>query len=210
MGCFSHVDSVQVEVTGAIVVDSVVALEYVVNDSTIYEGEEFVLVAYTTPSILPGATYNWYVDNLLVSTTNDTISEVLNAIEIFGADVKGFENVPIRVEIVTQDGCTKLDTNNMQVHNIPIGIPNAFSPNGDSKNDSFRVVSLIPLTIDEFKVWNRWGQLVYDNENGPDGWNGKQNNEDAPSDVYIYRVIYQITGGSGKQYIKKGDVTLLR
>ncbi len=210
MGCFSHVDSVQVEVTGAIVVDSVVALEYVVNDSTIYEGEEFVLVAYTTPSVLPGATYNWYVDNLLVSTTNDTISEVLNAIEIFGADVKGFENVPIRVEIITQEGCTKLDTNNMQVHNIPIGIPNAFSPNGDSKNDSFRVVSLIPLTIDEFKVWNRWGQLVYDNESGPDGWNGKQNNEDAPSDVYIYRVVYQITGGSGKQYTKKGDVTLLR
>ncbi|MBI5914009.1 MAG: gliding motility-associated C-terminal domain-containing protein, partial [Bacteroidetes bacterium] len=71
-------------------------------------------------------------------------------------------------------------------------------------------VSKIPLTVVEFRVWNRWGQLVYDNESGAEGWDGKQKNEEAASDVYVFSVKYEITGGSGKQYKKKGDVTLLR
>ncbi|MBK8566272.1 MAG: gliding motility-associated C-terminal domain-containing protein [Saprospiraceae bacterium] len=89
-------------------------------------------------------------------------------------------------------------------------MPNAFSPNGDESNDWFQIVSNVPLTINEFKIWNRWGYLVYDNDNPEDGWDGKQKNEEAPSDVYIYKIVYQITGGSGKQYSQKGDVTLLR
>lgn len=150
------------------------------------------------------------MNDVLVSTTTDTISEVLNANEIFGPDVQSFEDLAIRVEIVTTEGCTILKASTMRVYNIPIGAPNAFSPNNDSTNDRFKVISKIPLTISEFKIWNRWGQLVYDNESGPDGWDGKQKNEDAASDVYIYKVTYEITGGSGKQYTKKGDMTLLR
>ncbi|MCF8248078.1 MAG: choice-of-anchor L domain-containing protein [Saprospiraceae bacterium] len=208
-GC-TQSDAMFLTVNQGYVINSITVMEAVPNDSIIYEGEEFVFVVNTTPSVLPGATYNWYIGDSLVSTTTDTISAVLNAFEIFGADIIDSITQNMHVEITSGAGCTSNKNGEFSVHNIPIGIPNAFSPNADSKNDSFRIVSLIPLTIDEFKVWNRWGQLVYDNENGPDGWNGKQNDEDAPSDVYIYRVVYQITGGSGKQYTKKGDVTLLR
>jgi gliding motility-associated-like protein len=210
MGCFSHSDSVFVTVTNQILLDSVLAQEVQVNNDTIFEGEEFILFVQLLTPVPAGSTFNWYVDDVLVSTTQDTVSETLNAEEIFGADVLNVVNRPIRVEVVTPDGCTISKAYFMQVHNIPIGVPNAFSPNGDSKNDRFAVVSLIPITINEFKVWNRWGQLVYDNESGADGWDGKQNGEDAASDVYIYRVVYEITGGSGKEYTQKGDVTLLR
>lgn len=208
-GCMD-IDSVTIFVNQAFRIDSVVAVEATLNDSIIYEGEAFVLIAYTTPSNIPGATYNWYIGDDLVSTTNDTVSEVLNAQELFGLDDVRFEDVPVRLEIVSEAGCSAEKDGNARVNNIPIGIPNAFSPNGDQMNDSFLVVSRIPLTIVEFNIWNRWGQLVYENENGPDGWDGKQKDEEAPSDVYIYRVIYQVTGGSGRQYTKKGDVTLLR
>ncbi len=203
-------DALTVGVTQGYIINSITAMEATPNNDTIYEGEEFVLIVSTTPPVLPGATYNWYVNDSLVSTTNDTISAVLNAIEIFGADVVNSLPVDIRVEITSEAGCSATKPGKMQVYNIPIGIPNAFSPNGDGKNDSFKVVSTIPLTIAEFRVWNRWGQLVYDNESGPDGWDGKQKKEEAASDVYVYRVVYEVTGGSGKQYTKKGDVTLLR
>ncbi len=208
-GCL-ETDEVIVNVNSSFFIVSLVAQETTPNDTIIYEGEEFVLVATTSPSPLPGATYNWYVGDSLVSTTNDTISEVLNAMEIFGADIVDSLPMDISVTITIPAGCESTMDTNAVIYNIPIGIPNGFSPNGDGTNDSFKIISLIPLTINEFKVWNRWGQLVYDNESGVDGWDGKQKNEDAPSDVYIYRVVYEVTGGSGKEYTKKGDVTLLR
>lgn len=208
-GC-SEEDNVTVTVTQGYSINSVIATEVEANDSTIYEGEGFVITVSTTPSILPGATYNWYVGDSLVSTTNDTISEVILAMEIFGDDILDSLPVNIKVEIISETGCQAEGTGAMRVYNIPIGIPNVFTPNGDDTNDRFKIVSPIPLTIAEFKVWNRWGQLVYDNESGADGWDGKFKNEEAASDVYIYRMVYEITGGSGKQYTKKGDVTLLR
>ncbi|MBK8566273.1 MAG: hypothetical protein IPN76_23775 [Saprospiraceae bacterium] len=83
-GClFSN--SMNVFVTEGFRIDSVVGKEYVVNDSLIYEGEEFVLIAYTSPEVLPGATYDWYINDILVSTTNDTISEVLKCNRDFRA-----------------------------------------------------------------------------------------------------------------------------
>ncbi len=208
-GCESS-DEMKVFVIEGFLINSVTAEEYIVNDSIIYEGEEFVLMANTSPEVLPGATYNWYLNDTLVSTTSENISEVLNAAEIFGPDNKRFENQSIRVEIVIPAGCSSIDSSEVSIHNIPLAMPNAFSPNGDETNQNFMIVSQVPLTINEFLIWNRWGQLVYDNENPEDGWDGKQKNEEAPSDVYIYKIVYQIKGGSGKQYTQKGDVTLLR
>lgn len=207
-GCTQTANS-SVHVSQGFAIINVYPSEVEPNDSIIYEGEEFVLIVQTSPPVLPGATYNWYVADVLVSTTNDTTSEAINAVEIFGPDVESSILQDVRVEITSQAGCSAILADTMSVYNIPIAIPNAFSPNGDSKNDSFKVVSLVPLTINEFKVWNRWGQLVFD-EADVAGWNGEQKNDPAPSDVYIYRIVYSITGGSGKKYTQKGDVTLLR
>lgn len=208
-GC-SATDEVEVFVNQGYAINNLYAVEAEANDSTIYEGETFVLVVSTTPAILPNSTYNWYVNDSLVSTTNDTVSAMLNAIEIFGEDFSDSIPINISVQIISETGCEASDSSAMVVYNIPIGIPNVFTPNGDDTNDFFKVVSAIPLTINEFKIWNRWGQLVYDNENGVEGWDGKQKKEEAASDVYIYRVTYEVTGGSGKKYTKKGDVSLLR
>jgi gliding motility-associated-like protein len=118
----------------------------------------------------------------------------------------------LKVLITTPEGCQLSDSILVNILNNPVEMPNAFSPNGDSTNDRFFPVSKVPVTILEFKVWNRWGQWVYDNENGINGWDGRQKNEEAaPSDVYVYFVVYEIDGGTeGAQKPLKGDVTLLR
>ena len=87
-------------------------------------------------------------------------------------------------------------------------IPNAFSPNNDNSNDRFRVLISGDIEIVEFKVFNRWGQLVYDNENGLEGWDGTFNGNPQPSDVYAYLIVLRFP--DGQEVVEKGDVTLIR
>ncbi len=203
--CYPHTESVIVHVEQGFTID---AIEVVQADTTngIYEGEEIILNAVTTPEVIPGATYEWFLNGVLVATTSTPSSGTLNAPEVT-ADQEAFV-----YDLVITDAasCSSSDTAQVRVLNNPVDVPNAFSPNGDELNQNFTPVSQVPVTIVEFKVWNRWGQLVYNNENGNTGWGGMQNNEPAPSDVYIYKIVWEITGGSGRQYVEKGDVTLLR
>ncbi|MEP7268466.1 MAG: gliding motility-associated C-terminal domain-containing protein [Saprospiraceae bacterium] len=86
-------------------------------------------------------------------------------------------------------------------------IPNAFTPNGDMKNDYF-TYSDGALKITKILVFSRWGQLVYNNSDPANGWDGKINGKDAASDIYIYRLTY-ICGDGAPQEVS-GTVTLLR
>ena len=96
---------------------------------------------------------------------------------------------------------------------VPFEMPNAFTPNGDGLNDLFApIVSpyfIIP-TITVFKIYNRMGQLVYNNEARDVGWDGTYRGQDAPSDVYVY--IIEVDFGYGPGHILRGtgEVTLIR
>ncbi len=204
-GCYMHNDTSIVTVTAGFVIDSLI-LNQGDTTSTVYEGEEISLDVFTTPSPLTGATYEWFINGELFATTNAPTTGVFNAPEVF-TDMEGFV---YDVIITDSKGCSANEAVNVTVLNNPVEIPNIFSPNNDGINDFFTMVSKVPVTIIEFKVWNRWGQLVYDNENDLAGWDGSQNEKPAGSDVYVYYIKYEITGGTGKQYVEKGDVTLLR
>ncbi|HQU60982.1 MAG TPA: gliding motility-associated C-terminal domain-containing protein, partial [Saprospiraceae bacterium] len=61
----------------------------------------------------------------------------------------------------------------------------------------------------DFRVYNRWGQLVYDNETPDTGWDGTFDGKPQPSDVYFYIIGYRLLNGFEPKPLK-GDVTLLR
>lgn len=84
--------------------------------------------------------------------------------------------------------------------------PNAFTPNGDGKNDEFKPVSN-NIVFKAFIIYDRWGTEVFNNNTGLWGWDGKLKGVELPSAVYYYYFKYSI---KGKEEIKKGDVTLLR
>lgn len=86
-------------------------------------------------------------------------------------------------------------------------IPNAFTPDADGVNDLFRPLSEIPLDIIQFKIFNRWGELVYDGKN-QQGWDGTDNGNPVPTDVYIYMLEYSTDNGESEKM--SGDVTLIR
>lgn len=93
-------------------------------------------------------------------------------------------------------------------------MPNAFSPNADGYNDFFQpIIQCGDVTDLKIWVYNRWGQLVYtQNQIGAAGWDGKNlKGEALPSDLYVWRCSYQnLIGGKLIAEIKTGEITLIR
>ncbi|MBP6810675.1 MAG: gliding motility-associated C-terminal domain-containing protein, partial [Saprospiraceae bacterium] len=89
-----------------------------------------------------------------------------------------------------------------------IHIPNAFTPNGDGANDFFRVVphegAEVILLL---RVYDRWGQKLYEGAGANAQWDGKIGDKPAPSDVYVWILEYEC---GGQRHKKSMDVTLLR
>jgi gliding motility-associated-like protein len=88
----------------------------------------------------------------------------------------------------------------------PMVMPNAFTPNGDGRNDYFYPVTFNNIgTVKTFRIYDRWGQLVHD-VTGP--WDGKFKGEKQPPGTYIYYLDIQIPN-QGDMHVE-GAVTLLR
>lgn len=96
-----------------------------------------------------------------------------------------------------------------------IHMPNAFSPNADGHNETFRPITA--FVIDEnlegissyyFGVYNRWGEKLFETTDIRDSWDGNYKGEACQQDVYIFRLSCE--GVNGQQYNVKGSVTLLR
>ncbi|MCB0524477.1 MAG: gliding motility-associated C-terminal domain-containing protein [Lewinellaceae bacterium] len=110
--------------------------------------------------------------------------------------------------LIVEDALGCMDTVEFTVESKAIfEIPNAFTPNGDQFNDVFRpAVYQSEVEVLEFKVWNRWGSLIYDDPTS--GWDGTVNGLPATSDVYVY--LIKIRNPGGEEEYRSGDVTLLR
>lgn len=87
-----------------------------------------------------------------------------------------------------------------------IHIPTAFTPNGDGLNDVFRIVSR-KISLKNFMVFNRWGELVFTTNDLLTGWNGDHKGQKIPG-VYVYYVTYTDCMGGTK--LVKGTITMLR
>lgn len=85
--------------------------------------------------------------------------------------------------------------------------PNAFTPNGDHKNDVFRPVTIGNHTVHEFRIVNRWGQTVFESANEKGAWDGNFNGVPQDLDVYFYYFKYEC---DGKIMEQKGEVNLIR
>lgn len=86
-------------------------------------------------------------------------------------------------------------------------VPNAFTPNGDNLNDAFNVEG---SQVEEMylAVYDRWGELVFESQDRSRGWDGSFRGKALAPDVYGYYIKLRCIGG--EEYIKTGNVTLLR
>jgi gliding motility-associated-like protein len=114
---------------------------------------------------------------------------------------------------VTEDGCQGSDTLTVsqQICECLVSMPNAFSPNGDNKNDLFRAIAApdCPITDYTLSVYNRWGELVFTTDDPQAGWNGTFHNTPAEVGTYMYSLVFK-AGTKGLVRHQTGDVTLVR
>ena len=148
----------------------------------------------------PNSTIEWFYNGTSTGLTGETVT--ITALE---------ENNTFSATVTNEFGCTC--TFNQPVTAIlPTNdVPNVFTPDNDGNNDFFKVV-FVPnqgnVQVKNLRVYNRWGQLVYDNETPNTGWDGNHKDKPAPSDVYVYFVEIEFPNGTVEQ--RKGDVTLIR
>jgi len=86
-------------------------------------------------------------------------------------------------------------------------VPNAFTPNGDGKNDYLQIFGTGIEQV-EFSLFDRWGELVYYTTDPNGLWDGVYENEALNSAVFYYYLYVRYVDGTDEQ--KKGDVTLIR
>ena len=89
-------------------------------------------------------------------------------------------------------------------------VPNAFTPNGDGKNEVFDWKSNTEVES-RMQISNRWGEIVFWSENPKEYWDGNYQGHPCPSNMYIWKLEYRSQQSNiGQWFIKQGEVILLR
>jgi gliding motility-associated-like protein len=119
------------------------------------------------------------------------------------------------VEATNYYGCTGRDTVCIKVfcEQGQVFIPNIFTPDGDGVNDRLIVQGKGISVIRSFRIFNRWGQVVFDKANFPpndvsSGWDGRINGNAASPDVYVYTC--EVVCEDGTVYTYKGNVAIVK
>ena len=118
----------------------------------------------------------------------------------------------VELVAISKNGCT--DTIQRVVDVIPevrYFLPNAFTPNDDTKNDVFEAVGFYRGMKDyHFTIWNRHGELVFETRNPNEGWNGRRFNGGGLMPAGVYVVLVNFIGPRGKPYEIQGYATLIK
>ncbi|MES1218044.1 MAG: T9SS type B sorting domain-containing protein, partial [Bacteroidota bacterium] len=151
-------------------------------------------------------------------STNDsylwTPSIGLNSAAISNPIFSYDQETEYRIAISTQAGCVTVDTLQV-IFNIvapapaaDIFIPKAWTPNSDGHNDNLVPLTLNISSIKYFRLFNRWGQLVFETNVIGKGWDGRYRGIPQPVDTYTW--IVEATAATGEKILRTGTAVLLR
>ena len=102
------------------------------------------------------------------------------------------------------------NTDSMVIKPISIvQVPNAFTPNNDGKNDLFRVLGTELVTRFNLRIFDRYGQLVFETNDKGQGWDGKRKGTDLPTGGFVYILTYSAPNYPAAQ-VEKGSFILIR
>ncbi|RYE23287.1 MAG: gliding motility-associated C-terminal domain-containing protein [Sphingobacteriales bacterium] len=114
----------------------------------------------------------------------------------------------VKLQVTDEYGCTNADSVAVKTKLCcDISMPSAFTPNGDGKNDVFRMISAGDLRISSFRIVNRWGQTVFETADPRIGWDGNMNGKPQDMGSYAYSIRYKCASKDTEQH---GEVTLIR
>ena len=188
-GCPKPVsDTVRVQVEPAIRL-------LVTNDTSVVEGQPLQLQA------LGAAVYQWSPPDFLSSAV------IPDPVAVFRSESTGFSYKIVGTNVA---GCK--DSTRITIKVFKTGpsvfVPTAFTPNNDGRNDQLFPVAVGMKKIDYFRIYNRWGQLVFSTQRNGDGWDGRINGQLQTTSTYVWTV--SAVDYNGNRYFQKGLTTLIQ
>ena len=105
-------------------------------------------------------------------------------------------------------GCGTASSNTLVKVYSSFLVPNAFTPNGDGKNDLFEILALDNYTVTRLVIYNRYGQLLFSSRGAYKAWDGKYKGTPQPQGIYVYHL--EIQAPARPVIIRKGTILLLR
>lgn len=148
-----------------------------------------------------GTTYRW-TPSLGVSDPT-----IFNPVIVLGEDI---DSIRYRVRVSDAGGCFGEDEMLVRVFkgHSDLLVPNAFTPNGDGRNDVLLAIGPGIQDVQYFSIYNRWGQLLFQTRDLTRGWDGTYKGVKQPPGTYVY--MAQGTDYRGKTIFRKGTVVLIR
>ena len=121
-----------------------------------------------------------------------------------------FDIITYTLTVETADGCFGTDEMTVKVFKTgpDLFVPNAFTPNGDGRNDLLRPIMAGIQKLEFFRVYNRWGELVFSTSQSGSGWDGTLHGQAQPMGTYVYAA--QAIDYLGHKITKRGTATLIR
>lgn len=194
--CVFFIDDIIIEEPDAIDVDLGPNVELNYTESHV--------LTPTITSTNPIVTYEWTPNN----------PDLLDCFDCISPTVTTDHQVSIRLQVIDENGCKGEDYINIYVKkDFGIYVPTGFTPNNDGNNDILIVHGIPGAVINSFRIFDRWGELLHENNdfdvNLPTvGWDGSFRSEPMNSGTYIWHI--EATLPDGNEVSLHGSTNLIR
>jgi len=169
-----------------------------VNGSKAFAGNDTLIIKGDPTPLLAtgGQTYLW---SPAFGLNDPTIPNPIATLD---------QDMEYVVSAETPPGCVSTDTIKITVfRDIDIYVPTIFTPNGDGVNDRLRVIP-VGMTLQFFRIYDRWGRLIYQTVDYKDGWDGLLQSRPVPAGTYVWQV--QAVTRTGQIIKRHGTLQLVR
>ncbi len=170
---------------------------FVSHDTIVHIGNAVNLFAYGTQKYFWQPALSLSCDTCQQTLWNGTSQQTYCVI---GTDKYG----------CTDTACVTIDLFNICGDLAAIKMPNAFTPNADGIDDTYKPIVELPDCYSEilFRIYNRWGQQLFQATDFNTAWDGTFNNIHQPIDTYVWYL--KVKNYLGEEKMMKGDVILIR
>ncbi|MBK9275243.1 MAG: PKD domain-containing protein [Flavobacteriales bacterium] len=151
-----------------------------------------------TAAFAPNSTYVWYVNG-------QPYSEERSPPYYLPPDAT--DDVEFALVVTNTDSCSSTDMATVYPPTC-VNVPNAFTVDGDGNNELFFPVVYPVVRFREFRIFNRWGEVIFRTSDPNTGWDGTYGGARAQDGVYVWKLRY--SDGNNNELEKVGHVTLLR
>ena len=173
----------------------------------VFAGRDTAIVKNQPLQLMAKVNFDNGVNYLWSPSTGLSSATIANPIAILNFNT---DSIKYKVRATIPEGCFGEDEIIVRVFTTEpdIFVPTAFTPNKDGKNDLLKPTCVGISQLDYFRIYNRWGQLLFETKDPERGWDGSINGAEQSSGTFVF--MAKGTDYTGKIIVKNGTVVLIR